>query len=314
MIERWAPVMLVAGAVLLGGAAVMPSQTKPAGGDAWLSRPVDDRTYRTYLDFFAYDRQAPLDVKTTKNEEVDGVRVERLSYRSAAGMRVTALLIQPGDAAVPKRGAVIFLHGGVAAAKDSPLVLAWASLLSRAGWTVLAIDLLHFGERTTDMLTTFSEEEKHDRLYNQPGAYLAWVTQTVKDVSRGYDLLVSRGVDAKRIALAGFSRGGILASIVGAAEARLAGVALLFAAHFDALEHTHAAAACPANYIGRIAPRPLLMVNGVQDTDMIKDRAVEPLFRLARQPKQIIWTDGGHGFWTDTHRGMLIQWLRERIK
>jgi dienelactone hydrolase len=314
MIERWAPMMLVAGAALFGGAAVMPSQTKPAGSDAWLSRPVDDRTYHTYLDFFAYDRQRPLDIKTTKNEEVDGVRVERLSYRSAGSMRVTALLYQPADAGVAKRGAVIFLHGGVAAAKDSPAVVAWASLLSRAGWSVLAIDLLHFGERTTDVITTFSEEEKHDRLYNQPAAYLAWVTQTVKDVSRGYDLLVSRGVDANRIGLAGFSRGGILAIIVGAAETRLAGVALLFAAHADALEHTHVGAACPANYIGRIAPRPLLMINGVQDTDMIKDRAVEPLFRLARQPKQIIWTDGGHGFWTDAHRGMLIQWLREKIK
>lgn len=313
MIERWAPVMVVSCAVLLGGAAVA-SQTKPAGGDVWLSRPVDDRTYRTYLDFFAYDRQAPLDIKTTKTEEVDGVRVERLSYRSAGSMRVTALLFQPADAGVAKQGALIFLHGGVAAAKDSPAVASWASLLSRAGWSVLAIDLLHFGERTTDVLTTFSEEEKHDRLYNQPAAYLVWVTQTVKDVSRGYDLLVSRGVNARRIALAGFSRGGILASIVGAAETRLAGVALLFAAHADALEHTHVAAACPANYIGRIAPRPLLMVNGVQDTDMIKDRAVEPLFRLARQPKQIIWTDGGHGFWTDVHRGMLIQWLREKIK
>jgi len=39
-------------------------------------------------------------------------------------------------------------------------------------------------------------------------------------------------------------------------------------------------------YIGRIAPRPLLMVNGVQDTDMIKDRAVEPLFRSPGNPSR----------------------------
>lgn len=56
------------------------------------------------------------------------------------------------------------------------------------------------------------------------------------------------------------------------------------------------------------------MINGTQDSDMIKDRAVDPLFKLARQPKQIIWTDGGHMFMTEEHRAAMIQWLREQHK
>ena len=132
-------------------------------------------------------------------------------------------------------------------------------------------------------------------------------------MSRSYDLLVSeRQVDGKRVALMGASRGAIVASIAGAIEGRFAAVVMAFGGHFDALETSHLPAACPANYIGRIAPRPLLMINGVDDSDMIRDRSVEPLFKLARQPKQIIWTPGGHGFMTEEHRAALIQWLREK--
>jgi hypothetical protein len=32
------------------------------------------------------------------------------------------------------------------------------------------MDLQYFGERSTQLLTTFSEQEKHDKLYNQPPA------------------------------------------------------------------------------------------------------------------------------------------------
>ncbi len=84
--------------------------------------------------------------------------------------------------------------------------------------------------------------------------------------------------------------------------------------HFDALETGHLPAACPANYLGRMAPRPVLMINGTQDSDMIKDRAVDALFKLARQPKQVIWTNGGHGFTTEEHWLAMIQWLREQHK
>jgi dienelactone hydrolase len=81
------------------------------------------------------------------------------------------------------------------------------------------------------------------------------VTQTVRDVSRGYDFLVNeRGVDASRMALVGFSRGAQPAMIAGGVERWLAAVALLHGGHFDFYETGHLAAACPANDIGRIGP------------------------------------------------------------
>lgn len=35
------------------------------------------------------------------------------------------------------------------------------------------------------------------------------------------------------------------------------------------------------------------MINGVHDTDYIKDAAVQPLYALAKPPKTILWTEGG---------------------
>lgn len=284
-------------------------------GDAWLARPVDDRTFKTYIEFFTYDARLPLDVRAGKPEEEDGLVRERLTFQSTPGVRVPAVLSRSSAAGAGKRAAVILLHGGGPLGKDNPNAVSMAALLARAGFLVLAIDLPYFGERATDLLTTFSEEEKHQKLYNQPSAYLAWLTQSAKDVRRSYDLLVEeRGADPGRIALLGISRGGIVASIVGALETRAAAVVLLFTGHFDALEKGHLPSACPANYIGRIAPRPLLMINAKQDSDMVKDRAVEPLYKLAKQPKEIVWTEGGHGFIAEEHRAALVQWLREKLR
>jgi dienelactone hydrolase len=137
----------------------------------------------------------------------------------------------------------------------------------------------------------------------------------VKDISRSLDFLVDqRGVDPRRVGIFGVSRGAILAVIAAGADRRISPVVLYYGGHYDALENGHLPAACPANYITRIAPRPLLMINGTQDSDMIKARSVDPLFKLAKQPKQIIWTDGGHGFATDEHRSAIIQWLRDQHK
>lgn len=299
--------------LLFGGHLALQPSAPPPAGDQWLRRPVDDRTFKTYLEFFTYDRRLPLEVKVEKVDEDQGLRRERLSFQSTSGVRVTAILFQGATPAGTKPPGLVLLHSGGGQGKDSTGVIRTGELLSRAGWSVLAIDLQYFGERGGQLLTSYSEQEKHERLYNQPSLYLAWITQSVKDISRAIDFLVEqRGIDARRIGLMGLSRGAIVSSIAAGVDRRLSPVLLSYGGHFDALENGHLPAACPANYIGRIAPRPLLMINGTQDSDMIKDRAVDPLFKLAKQPKQIIWTDGGHGFMTEEHRAAMIQWLRER--
>ena len=300
------------GIVLLSSALLPCAFAQKPFADEWLARPVNDKTFRTYLDFFIYDKKLPFDLRVLNVEEQDGVKKENISFQSTPGVRIFANLYSLMGSTSQKAPALILLHGGSATGKEGLGVIAGG--LARAGFVVIAIDMQHFGQRNTGLLSTFTEQDKHDRLYNQPSEYLAWVTQTVKDVGRSYDLLVfERGVDPKRIGLVGFSRGAIVGTIVGAADRRLSAVALLLGGHFDALEKGHLPAACPANYIGRISPRPLLTINGNYDTDHIKESSVAPLLRLAKQPKQTIWSQTGHQL-TEEHRAILLQWLRESLK
>ena len=289
---------------------------EPSRGDQWLSHPVDDRTFRTFLDFFAYDRQTPFETQATDTVDQGGIRREHVSFQSTPGARVTAYLYRTGASSGGHGAAIILLHGGSAGGKDVAYTAAVAQLLARAGYDVLSIDMQYFGERRTDLFTTFTEQEKHDRLYNQPPAFLSWVTQTVKDVGRSYDWLVTeRGADPRRVGIVGISRGAVEAIVAGGADRRLAAVALIYGGHFDALENGHLAAACPANYVGRISPRPLLMINGKADNDFVRETSVEPLYRLARAPREILWADGGHqGVPTPEHQTALLEWLREKLR
>ena len=281
----------------------------------WLEKPVDDQTFKTFQDFFAYDRTLPFKMQSIGVEESEGIRSEHLSFQSTPGEQVFANLYRSAGADNKKIPALIFLHGGTPQGKDAAHYINLAETFVRAGWAVLAIDMKYFGERSTELLTTFTENEKHDKLYNNPPLFLDWTIQTVKDVQRSFDFLVDQaGVNSKRIGLVGFSRGAVIGSITGGIEHRLAATVLLYGGHFDALETGHLPAACPANYIGRISPRPLLMVNATQDTDLIRETSVLPLYALAKSPKKIVWTEGGHGVLTDEARSQILQWLQENIK
>ena len=94
----------------------------------------------------------------------------------------------------------------------------------------------------------------------------------------------------------------------------LGAIVLLNVGHFDALEREHLPAACPANYIGRISPRPIFAINGTQDTDMIRETSVAPLHALAKEPKTIHWVDRGHSGLTEEELAMMLKWLRENLK
>lgn len=49
----------------------------------------------------------------------------------------------------------------------------------------------------------------------------------------------------------------------------------------------------PDEWAGRIAPRPFVMINAMDD-DRVPRENVERLFDAAREPKELIWTTGGH--------------------
>lgn len=282
--------------------------------DQWLQRPVDDRTFAAFRSFYTYDHNLALDVQHIGRDTVGGMLVRHFSFQSTPGVRVTARSYATASTSSQRRPALILLHGGGGPGKDAAAMRNFGDYLARAGFLVLTMDMQFFGERASDVLTSFTEAEKHDKLYNQPAAHLAWVMQTIKDVGRAYDLLVGTlDADPRRVGLVGFSRGAIMGIITGGADARFAAVAAILGGHFDALEKGHEAAACPANYIGRISPRPLFMLNGENDADMFRNESVLPLQRHARNPKELVWLPTGHTVPRE-ELPRLASWLQSQLR
>jgi hypothetical protein len=138
--------------------------------------------------------------------------------------------------------------------------------------------------------------------------------------SLGASYLAQRSdVDTARIALAATSFAVPFATVAAAADHRFRNVALVYgagdlpsvvAANLAIrprflrgpaawLATRPFAAFYPERFIGRIAPRPLVMVNGIDDPQMPVG-AVQRLYDAARPPKSLIWLRTGHLAPTDS--------------
>lgn len=295
------------------GAHPLQAQERPT--DEWLANPVSAATFAAYRDFFRYATDVPFQTEVLGETTAEGVREEHLRFQSTPGLTVTARLFRASGGGVAGAPAVVFLHGGGIQGKDPARFIRMHRFLARAGVSVLAIDMWHFGERNDGFLGDGSEQARHDLLYNNEAAYLDWVQQTIKEVGRSLDFLVEeRGADPARIGLVGFSRGAVVSMIAGAVDERFRAVALLHGGHFDFFETGHRAAACPANYVGRIE-RPVFFINSERDQDFLPDTAIRPIHRLAGPSAQFRWTTaGGHGVLDDEDLGALATWLREHLR
>jgi hypothetical protein len=56
---------------------------------------------------------------------------------------------------------------------------------------------------------------------------------------------------------------------------------------------SHGLTLAPEKWVGGIAPRPFVMINGREDRDIPRD-SIDLLYRAARDPKELVWIPGGH--------------------
>lgn len=141
-------------------------------------------------------------------------------------------------------------------------------------------------------------------------------------------------VDRDRIVLAGGSFGALLAPAAAAAEPRIDGLVVLFGAGdlesliaatldvpgpFDRpvawIANLIVSPVEPLKYIGRVAPRPVLLVNGRGDARM-PEALGRKLQEQAGNPKKAVWLDIGHATIRSTEfRAVVIDtladWLAE---
>jgi cephalosporin-C deacetylase-like acetyl esterase len=260
------------------------------------------------LDAYAYDASAPLNPSVrhvSQNRDFTQFHVE---YDSANGERVPALLNLPTGGKAPYP-CVIAQHG-YSSRKEDNLIFALA--LARLNICMFAIDAQYHGERAQPGKDIFSTDIEDDARA---------LIQTVIDLRRAMDYLQSRpDVKPDRIGYIGVSMGGIIGSLFSGVEKRVQapilvvggggwrtlisysqiGPAITMRNHLaktgmdvDAIADTFAAVE-PLNFIWRVAPRPVLFINGKRDT-LVPPEANRLLHRAAAEPKTIVWFDGIEG-------------------
>ncbi len=245
------------------------------------------------LAFYRYEAERPLAPERALVEETDAYSRYHLRYQSVSGQTVTAILQVPkGDGPFP---AVMVQHGW-GASKTVDYVDMPARLLAGQGYVTLAIDAANHGERAgeglpNDLFNLASVESRR-----------AFV-QTVIDLRRGVDYLQSLPeVAGDRIGYLGFSMGAIIGAVFCGVEERVRCSTLVVGggnlrARFNEGDPEviaeNEAIVEPCRYVGMIAPRPVLFINGKRD-DVIGRESAEALQNAAREPKRIVWYDSGH--------------------
>lgn len=251
----------------------------------------------------------PLGLWWREAELRDDLRELRFEL-SSRGDRVPGRLLLPATA--PEPVPLVLLEHGAGAGKEADYIDATARPWVRAGAAVACIDLPLHGERHSGKLTQRLLEGLQTPPLGAPLPRPLWVElvrQTVADLRRALDALAQRPeLDPRRVAYAAFSLGSILGACFCGVEPRVRAAALaLGGAGFGVPEVD------PATWIGRFAPRPLLLVSAERDTRMPRARA-EALFEAAGEPKRHVWIDSGHHDLPGSALKTMWGFLREHLE
>jgi cephalosporin-C deacetylase-like acetyl esterase len=275
-------------------------------------------------DPFAYDERVPLDPRVSRRAVTGRVTIERLTYAAADGERVPAVLTSPAHGAPPFP--CVMLGHGLRGSKDGFPI---ADMLAMGGLASFAIDARLHGER--------ADWQALRHLDRDPRVLERMLRETVVDMRRGLDYLGTRtDCDPGRIGYLGISMGGFLGAMLGGSDARvMAPVLLVSGADWPTMlesseardyrglpENVLADAAAvldpidPKHWVGRISPRPVLMIAGDAD-EAVPPASARALHAAAREPKQVVWYRGGHGFPSGAEQtrilGLIASWLMEHL-
>jgi uncharacterized protein len=303
-------------ASFVSACAGSPTKPSPFADSCAVARP-DFGAAATAADrsLFAYDVNAPLNLRKTLESTTNGVEVSAIAFDSPDGGSVSGLLFDPVTRSSLRPG-IVLMHGAPGTARQ---MVGQGQALAAHGAVVIAIDA-PFARRSGQWLR-FTAEDRAEQI------------QLMKDLQRAVDVLRAQpNVDDDRIAYLGVSYGGAMGALFVGIERRLKAAVLEVAdgglvSHFTGTEDFSfmASMACatrvawfqamapiePIRFIPLASPTPLLLQNGRSD-NLVPQADAEALHAAAREPKTIRWYNAGHALGSqaivDRH-----EWLNEQI-
>ncbi len=260
----------------------------------------------------------------------NGYNLSKVSYRSREGIRVTANLYTPeGKGPFP---GVLNLHGHLAGGKAHRQVQARGHVLASSGFAVLTVDAFGSGERTTNS----GVDEYHgagigSTLFNIGETLLG---MQLYDNMRAVDILSSLpNVDKDNIGVTGASGGGNQTMWLSALDKRIkASVPVVSVGTFESYVGSNncVCEVLPEGLtfmeewavLAIIAPRPLLMLNSLQDIPCFSVREMLRSFSSAREIYRMYGVserlfyqaiDLPHGYWPEM-LGYMLGWFKRWLK
>lgn len=277
--------------------------------DDLIQAPVDNTEYQRILEYYAYDSGIPSDPRFYGEWPWRGPHIlYKLSYRGVREQRVPAYLAIPKEKKSEKLPVVVLMHGwNLFWGKDEDWVQGWISVLTEQGYAVLAPDHFLFGERKIE--GGFDEGSNRGPYY-----YRDWMTQSVVDLRRGIDYLLTRSdIDPDRIAVLGGSMGGWIGSILTAVEPRIKTSVLIVPAMEPVTDQTPPGRVInSANFIPRYKNVSLLMAIAKKDNP-VRNEISRLLFKKAPVKKKLVEYDEGHFLDPKKYNKEILDWLSENL-
>lgn len=244
--------------------------------------------------YYNYDPSLPLNTTTTLSDSSE-VMMYDIEFTSVHNKKVYGLLSIP--AAEAKLLPVIILLHGLGDRKTVDYIEYGHQYFIDHGYAVMRIDIANHGKR-----------QENDYKFDLTGELKYWtrdiVIQSVFDLRRVIDFLETKPeIDAQRIGYYGISLGGIIGTVFCGVDQRvkvpviaLAGGNLNLMFGMEALSaetRDFFAPIDPINFVEKISPRPLLMINSEND-EVISPITTKLLYKKANEPKDIKWYPSKH--------------------
>lgn len=305
--------------------------TPPVGRDQWDERlNAVSRGLRASFGPFPEEHCA-LDPEILGVVERDDCVIERLTFQSRPGFRVTANLYRP-HAVEGRAPGVLNVHGHGRWARVDPTVQTRCIALARLGYVCLSVDAFGAGERAIEPGPgTYHGGRLGAGLWTV-GRPLIGVQ--VYDNRRAVDYLISRPeVDADRLAITGASGGGNQSLNAGATDHRLKAVVPVCGVGTYEAYLQAACCVCEVNpggltyattgdLLAMMAPRALLVINATRDALQFSVGEASKSIDYARSRFEdlgagdrvrLLPVEGTHGYsqpMREAMYGWLDRWLR----